>query len=453
MKHLLYQNLNMLKHKYLKLFLLFIFLFNLKIAAQHKYTEIETQFEKQLEYLHSLNINGGYVRFYKNKLPFGGYILKEKILKNDIILESPGTINVGVLYVTFYQATKNLKYKTYAEEVGDIIVKTQLDNGGWHFYGDTREVKDESGNLERKKFYSKTYNIGALDDNISQRAINFLFLIGSLFQNNKYINSANKGIEFIINSQFPNGAFPAWYPLYENKVTYSYNDGVMTNTLQCLYNAYLETNKDEIIKTIKKTENFILASQLSTGAWAEQYNEQIQPTHARLHEQPAATSYVTAQNIKNLYFLHAITKNKKNLVAIEKAKFWLKRVQLSNGLWARYYSLENNKPIYFNKKGESYNSYESLKSENELSQFVWESEFGIPEALNMKKAKLQIKNNIEKPKKTEKSQQKILGLENLAIQNITKIENEINEKNGYFTLTNFISDSKTILSYLSISQK
>jgi hypothetical protein len=113
----------------------------------------------------------------------------------------------------------------------------------------------------------------------------------------------------------------------------------------------------------EKAGDFILLAQMPEPqpAWAQQYDAAMHPVWARKFEPPAITGGETQGIIKILFALYQATGNDKYLKPVAPALAWLKRSQLPDGRFARFYELQTNKPLYFVK-----DTYELTYSDDNL---------------------------------------------------------------------------------------
>ena len=86
--------------------------------------------------------------------------------------------------------------------------------------------------------------------------------------------------------------------------------------------------------------------------WAQQYNAKMQPAWARKFEPPAVTGGESQGVLRTLLALFRHTGNSKYLAPIPTALKYLERSQLENGQLARFYELQTNRPLYFNRNYE-----------------------------------------------------------------------------------------------------
>jgi hypothetical protein len=165
-----------------------------------------------------------------------------------------------------------------------------------------------------------------------------------------YHDAVEYALDFMFRSQFPNGAWPQVYPPpsegYWNY--YTFNDNAMNDCIAVMLDAHRIYKDGRYLESAKKCGDFIVASQLPSpqSGWAQQYDHDMKPAPARWFEPAACCSATTIGNIRTLIKLHLETGEEKYLKPIPAAFDWLNRSKLRENLWARFYELETNRPVY-----------------------------------------------------------------------------------------------------------
>ena len=127
----------------------------------------------------------------------------------------------------------------------------------------------------------------------------------------------------------------------------------MAETLLDAHKAY----KDEKYKrALTRLGDFLILAQMPDPqpAWAQQYNEDMQPIWARKFEPAAIAGDESQETLETLLMIYRATGDTKYLKPIPRALSYLKRSLLSDGRLARYYELKSNKPLYMQRRGKKY---------------------------------------------------------------------------------------------------
>lgn len=337
--------------------------------------------------------------FHENVARHGGYSyyvdvdLKQRWgegrFDNDtIIVQPPGTPNVGMAYLQAYSNSRSPYLLEFAKSAGHALVAGQLESGGWtqviHFAkpDPSQKVVQRLGNYRHPNKGQPVgdWNGSSLDDNQTQAALIFLMKLEfALRQSDPAIHEAAVfGLAQLCKAQFANGGFPqVWtkpapaalegalpqqanYP-DENWRTAkvknywdfpTLNDGLAGTVCDVLLTAH-ETYSDEAsIAALRKLGDFLLLAQMPEPqpAWCQQYNDRMQPMWARKFEPPAITGSESQDALETLLKIAQHTKDKRYLVPIPRAIAYLRKCELPDGKLARFYELKTNKPLYMDSK-------------------------------------------------------------------------------------------------------
>jgi len=185
----------------------------------------------------------------------------------------------------------------------------------------------------------------------------------------------------VLKAQFENGAWPQWYPLAKRGYSryYTFNDGAINDCIEVMLDAYRIYNDGLYLESAKRGGDFIILSQLPKpqAGWAQQYNYELKPAWARSFEPPAVCSAATSRNIRTLIKLYLVTGEKRYLEPIPSAIEWLENSKIGENLWARFYELKTNRPIYCDRGRKITYNVDELGEERRYG-YSWQSSYGIP---------------------------------------------------------------------------
>jgi PelA/Pel-15E family pectate lyase len=208
-----------------------------------------------------------------------------------------------------------------------------------------------------------------------------------------------KGLQFILQAQYPNGGWPQVYPLegdYHDAITL--NDDAMTHILELLqaicseapYFAFLtEADRAAAAVALKSGIDCVIKAQVRQAgqrtAWCAQHDAlTLQPTAARAMEPATLSSLESARLLK---FLMMVPDPSPELVeTIECGLSWLEAVRLNDVrktkregktiyvsdpastevYWARFYDLESSQPVFPGRNGVVYPTFEAMAANNRL---------------------------------------------------------------------------------------
>lgn len=294
------------------------------------------------------------------------------------------------------------------DTLAEKVLVYQLPNGGWGKHVDKTAV-DYSLPIDKvllSKIKASGDDHATIDNNATTKEITILIKAYQSTKNPSYLKSAEKGINYLLTMQYTNGGFPQYYPnsaIYRKQITY--NDNAMINALSILYNTAEGKNGFEIIdenlkikskSAVEKGIDCILKTQFvqkeKPTIWGDQYNEiTLKPEKARAFE-PA--SLASAESVSIVKFLMMQPQNPEIEKAVKSAIQWFKTNKIegysynvvkkdnkavrtlaadkNSVIWARFYDLETNKPIFGDRDGSIKYNYSEVSAErrNGYSWFV-----------------------------------------------------------------------------------
>lgn len=277
--------------------------------------------------------------------------------------------------------------------IGDNIVIYQYANGGW-----PKNI-DMSKNLsfEKKMLISGTrYEISksTIDNYATTSQIWYLARLYNATGKKIYLKSLTKGINYLLDAQYENGGWPQIWPYKEGyQLSVTFNDNAMVNVL----NLFKEIqNRNGTFKflddsTVKKSKlafdkgiDCILKSQIiqdgKLAVWCAQHDKiTLEPTIGRVYELPSLSGresvYIT------LLLMSVENPSEKIISAVEGAVSWFKKSKIKpeekrfvckpldriiynkTNMWARFYELDTNRPIFSDYSGIKRYSIAEISSE------------------------------------------------------------------------------------------
>lgn len=345
------------------------------------------------------------VDFFRTKIAVhGGYVYltsadltkregEEKVTPTQIWIQPPSTSTVGQTYLEAYRLTGEKYLLDAARETAECLIQGQQRSGGWYvlieFDPEQRaktfdfRVDPVSGKQPKSRRYT------TLDDNKTQSCLTFLMRLDREleFKDARLHEAVLYGLDHLVTAQFPNGAWPqqfdgppnpAEFPVVKAsypetwsrtfpKVNYirhyTFNDNAIADDVAVMLEAAEIYGESRYLAAAEKAGDFIILAQMPEPqpAWAQQYDAEMHPVWARKFEPPSITGLESQGIIKILCALYQATGNDKYLKPIPPALAYLKRSQLPDGTFARFYELQTNKPLYFVK-----DTYELTYSDDNL---------------------------------------------------------------------------------------
>jgi PelA/Pel-15E family pectate lyase len=294
-------------------------------------------------------------------------------------IQGSGIVGMGNTFLDAYQITKDEYYYKLAQKSADLLVKGQMDCGGWNY------MIDQAGDESLKKWYNTIgkngwrleefqhyYGNATFDDESTTGAAEFLLRFYLIKQDKNYLHALNTAIDLILRSQYSAGGWPQRYPvkgefskngLPDYTPFYTFNDQVIWTNLKFLVMCYQVFEDQRYLDPIKRAMNFFVISQQKPpqAGWAMQYSLDLQPAGARSYEPKALDPQFTAQHVEILIKFFEITGNRKYLETIPDALKWIESVKISSSnndsiyVVPKFVELRTNKGLFIHRKGTNVN--------------------------------------------------------------------------------------------------
>lgn len=276
-----------------------------------------------------------------------------------------------------------------------------------------------------------SHRSSSIDNNATHSQVNFLARVYCATQLARLKAACLRGIEYLLSAQYPNGGWPQCYPNlsgYGRRVTF--NDNAMTAVLRTLERVgrgsaeyrFVDAGLRRRVRiAVKRGIRFILDSQIvSEGkrtAWCQQHDEKtLQPRGARIYEKPSISGNESVDVVR---FLMSIERPNREVVrAVQAAVAWFDRSRITGirvaeqhdpskdkvfhiairedpegepgmmeykgtgldrvvveahnapPIWARFYELETNRPIFAGWDGKVRYSLAEIDHERRM-RYSW----------------------------------------------------------------------------------
>jgi PelA/Pel-15E family pectate lyase len=262
-----------------------------------------------------------------------------------------------------------------AKQLAAAIVTYQTPSGGWSKGIDFARPRRPGESFASDDSWSW---IGTLDNNSTTEQLKFLASAYVAQRDTAHRDAFRRGVEYLLTAQFPNGCWPQVYPLqggYHDAVTF--NDDASIGALQVIRSvargdfafvpAELRTRAqvslDHGIRCLLDTQIVMAGRKLAWGAQHDPLT--LVPVAARAYEHAALSGRESATIVD---FLMQIERPSKGVVAaVHAAAAWFRAAAI-NGytyqprgvltaqpgagpLWARFYELGSNRPIFSDRDG------------------------------------------------------------------------------------------------------
>lgn len=227
----------------------------------------------------------------------------------------------------------------------------------------------------------------SLDNDATTLPMEFLARVIQATGAEQYRAAFDRGLDYLFAAQYPNGGWPQFWPLrgdeYYSRITY--NDDAMIQVMELLDDvasgkepyAFVDANRRaQAVKSVARGLDCILKTQVvqdgKLTAWCAQHDEHtLEPAWARAYEPPSLSGGETVGIVR--YLMSIRQPSPEVIAAIEGAITWLSDVAMHGvrlesirhdddrvertlvadeqapPLWARFYELGTNRPLYLDR--------------------------------------------------------------------------------------------------------
>jgi len=283
-----------------------------------------------------------------------------------------------------------------------VMLSFQTPSGGWSKRTDMASQARQPGQQYGvEKNYIPTFDNGATSTQLRWLASYYSYADASLQP--QLLSAIQRGIAFVLAAQYPNGGFAQTYPLrggYHDAITL--NDGVMETLLRLLQDVALSPQfamvapdlKTQAAQQFELGLQLLLRSQLRLNGeltvWAAQYHPvRLTAVAARAYEWPAL---VSSESAGITLLLMEQPPTAAIIDSVEAAVRWFERQQIrdqqllrdadgirlqanpgAKPLWARFYDLAAQQPLFVDRDGKRYASLAQLSLERQLGYGWYQS--------------------------------------------------------------------------------
>lgn len=304
-----------------------------------------------------------------------------------------------------------------ARRVGDQVLLFQRVTGGWPKNVDmVTPLTDETREKVLRK--KKKTDDSTIDNRATTMQMKYLARLFRATKDDRYRESFNKGLEFLLAGQYDNGGWPQFWPdPHGYQVHITYNDGAMINTLNLFlavikqeppFDGQLVDNamRERLQASLNKGVECILKTQIRHNGkptiWCQQHDkDSYAPAPARAFELAA---YCPSESTGIVIFLMNLPNPSDDVKkAIHSAMEWFDKYKITGmkvvrkgkkhtpeydvllvedttakPIWARFYDLENCEPFVCDRDGIPRKSLQEIGVERRTG-YSWYND--LPEEL------------------------------------------------------------------------
>ncbi|MCA9239188.1 MAG: pectate lyase [Planctomycetales bacterium] len=287
-----------------------------------------------------------------------------------------------------------------AIRIADNVLAYQHPTGGWPKNIDmARKLSAEELDKVRRDAPGMQ---PIIDNGATHTQVRYLARVYQATSEDRFRDALLRGVDYLLEAQYPSGGWPMMHPLrrgYYSDITF--NDGAMIGTMSVLRDAASgkgewaavdPPRRRKAAAAVERGIDVILKCQVKQGGhltvWCAQHDpHDLHPTKARSYELPSLSGQ---ESVGIVQFLMSVEQPSPEIVnAIESAVAWFERTKVTGlrvefhrgpdgpdrvavedlnapPLWARFYDLETNQPMYVSRDGTVHETYNEIDRERRL---------------------------------------------------------------------------------------
>jgi PelA/Pel-15E family pectate lyase len=306
-----------------------------------------------------------------------------------------------------------------AIRIADNVLLYQHPTGGWPKNINMAQLLSESDKdsiRNEQAAGGTTLSNITIDNDATFTQMRYLARAYDVTRNARFREGFLRGVDYLLEAQYANGGWPQYYPIrkgYSEHITF--NDNAMIGVMSLLkdianqkppFTFIDQERKAHIVKALDKGLEIILDTQIKVNgtltAWCAQYDkEDFTPAKARSYEHPSISGDESV-NITR-YLMEIDAPSPRVIEAIESAVHWFRNaaihgkrlVQKENPdvhrgyerfvvddpnappMWARFYEIKTNLPIFSGRDGIIKYSYSEIEHERQVG-YSWYGSWPLP---------------------------------------------------------------------------
>ena len=275
-----------------------------------------------------------------------------------------------------------------ATAIADNVLLYQRHNGGWDKNIDMAVPLDVAKQAELNENKDAPYS--TIDNGATVTQLHYLAKVFTTTKHDRFKDAFLKGFDYLLAAQYANGGWPQYYPLRKGYYTHiTYNDNAMIGVMQLLRAVVApeaafvfvdKTRRAKAERALAKGLDAVLKTQVAVDGkktvWCAQHDEvTLAPAAARAYEKISLSGSESVGIARYLMSLENPTPPVR--AAIEAAVAWFERAKLTGlkviekpdaslpkgfdrlvvadeqaaPLWARFYDIATNRPIFCGRDG------------------------------------------------------------------------------------------------------
>lgn len=275
-----------------------------------------------------------------------------------------------------------------ARAVADTVLLYQFPEGGWPKNRDMTLPPGQTLPQDGKDHHDIT--APTIDNDATTMQLHLLARVQALQPDARFQAAIERGLDYLLAAQYENGGWPQFYPLIPGYYTHiTFNDDAMVNAMEVLRDVSRQRppfvgidsrRRTRAAKAVEKGIACILRCQITVDgvktAWCAQHDETtFAPAPARKYEHASLSGLETVGILR--FFMEEDVPSPEVILAVHAAVAWLEKAKLTGvreerppnpdlpqkqdrvivadpaapPIWARFYEIGTNRPIYGGRDG------------------------------------------------------------------------------------------------------
>ena len=288
-----------------------------------------------------------------------------------------------------------------ARAIADSVLGYQEPSGGWPKNIDMTVPRGPGATADRPE--------ATIDNQATFTQIRYLARVHAASPDPRYRDAVLRGIDYLLAAQYPNGGWPQFYPLRTDYSRYiTFNDDAMIGVMRLLDDiasqstgwAFVDgARKAKARDALRRGVDVILRSQVRVNGrltvWCAQHDEvTLEPRKARAYEHVSLSGEESVGIVR--FLMSRTARTPPITAAVEGAVAWLDQVKLRGWrleqradqalpggfdrvmvrdeqappLWARFYEIGTNRPIFSGRDGVIRHSLAEIEHERRVG-YSW----------------------------------------------------------------------------------
>jgi PelA/Pel-15E family pectate lyase len=306
----------------------------------------------------------------------------------------------------------NWYHSSEAVRIADNVLLYQHDSGGWPKNLDMAQVlsdADKDSIRNEQAAGGTTLSNITIDNDATYTQMRYLARVYDATGTERFRDGFLRGVDYLLEAQYASGGWPQYYPIREGYYEHiTFNDDAMIGVMRLLKDiadqkppyTFIDRGRHVYIaRALDKGLNIILETQIKVNgtltAWCAQYDKNdFSPAGARSYEHPSISGNESVNIVR--YLIELEDPSPRVIEAVKSAVRWFEEATIHGKrlaqqdnpevlrgyerfvvddpdappMWARFYEIETNRPIFSGRDGIIRYRYSEIEHERQVG-YSW----------------------------------------------------------------------------------